>query len=118
MIELRRLSGDEPQTRTAIDHLERLASSKLDDLQRSIQAAQAGKPHTAVANIAAGTGKRLMEAFQRDSAELEDIQRQLLEERRRQEQQARFFSQAVLVTTVVFVPAAGGRRRHDQPPLR
>jgi len=102
LIELRRLSIDETETRSAIDHLENLASGKLADLQKSILAAQAGSRHTAVANIAAGTGKRLMEAFQRDSAELEAIQRRLLEERRQQEQQARFFSQAVLVTTIVL----------------
>jgi signal transduction histidine kinase/ActR/RegA family two-component response regulator len=102
LIELRRLSADEPETRDAIDHLETLASRKLADLQESILAAKAGARHTAVAKVAAGSGKRLMEAFRAHSAQLVDIQRRLLESRRQQEQQARFFSQAVLVTTIVL----------------
>ncbi len=102
LIELRRLSQDEPQTRTAIDHLETLASGKLADLQAAIRAAQAGKRRSAVASVADGKGKRLMEAFRRGSTELEDLQRRLLEQRRRQEHEARFFSQAVLVTAIVL----------------
>jgi signal transduction histidine kinase/ActR/RegA family two-component response regulator len=102
LIELRRLSAAEPEMRDAIDHLETLASSKLADLQESILAAQAGARHTAVANEAAGKGKRLMEAFRTHSAQLVDIQRRLLESRRQEEDQARFFSQAVLVTTIVL----------------
>jgi signal transduction histidine kinase/ActR/RegA family two-component response regulator len=101
LIELRRLSAHEPETRDAIDHLETLASRKLADLQESILAAKAGGRHTAVAKEAEGSGKRLMEAFRTHSAQLVDIQRRLLESRRR-EQQARFFSQAVLVTTIVL----------------
>jgi signal transduction histidine kinase/ActR/RegA family two-component response regulator len=102
MTELRRLSHDEPETRSAIDHLETLAGDKLAELQESILAAREVQRHPAVANLAAGRSKRLMEAFQRNSAELEAIQRRLLESRRQQERQARFFSQAVLVTTIVL----------------
>jgi signal transduction histidine kinase/ActR/RegA family two-component response regulator len=100
--ELRRLSTDEPATRAAIDHLEVLAGDKLADLQESVMAAKTGARHRAVANEAQGNGKRLMEAFQRNSAGLEEMQRRVLDARRKQEDQARFFSQAVLVTTVVL----------------
>jgi signal transduction histidine kinase len=102
MTELHRLSHDEPETRSAIDHLETLAGSKLADLHESLLAARAVQRHAAVANLAASKSRRLMEAFQRDSTELQAIQRRLLESRRQQERQARFFSQAVVVTTIVL----------------
>ena len=102
LIELRRLSTEEPETRMAIDSLEVLAGGKLADLQESLLHARAGARHTAVANEAQGKGKHLMEAFRRNSNALENIQKRLLEARRQQEQQARFFSQAVLVTTIVL----------------
>lgn len=102
MIELRRLSSGEPETRTAIDSLEALAGGKLADLQESLSHAQAGAKHSAMANEVQGKGKYLMDAFRRNSAALENIQRRLLDRRRHQEAEARFFSQAVLVTTVVL----------------
>jgi len=102
MVELRRLSRDEPETRTAIDALETLAGGKLADLQESLAHAQSGAAHTAMANEVQGKGKYLMEAFRRNFAALENIQRRLLEQRWQQEQEARFFSQAVLVTTIVL----------------
>ena len=102
MIELRRLSLDEPETRSAIEALETLAGGKLADLQESLLHARAGSRSTAMANEVQGKGKFLMDAFRRNSAALETIQRRLLEERREQEAQARFFSQAVLVTTIVL----------------
>jgi len=102
MIELRRLSSGEPETRTAIDSLEALAGGKLADLQESLLHAQSGSNHSAMANEVQGKGKYLMDAFRRDSAALENIQRHLLDRRRKQEAEARFFSQAVLVTTVVL----------------
>jgi signal transduction histidine kinase/ActR/RegA family two-component response regulator len=102
MIELRRLSRDEPETRSAIEALETLAGGKLADLQESLLHARAGSRSTAMANEVQGKGKFLMDAFRRNSAALETIQRRLLEERREQEAQARFFSQAVLVTTIVL----------------
>src|ERR1700730_8285963 len=67
MTELRRLSRDEPETRSAIDHLETLAGNKLAELQESILAAREVQRHPSVANLAAGRSKRLMEAFQRNS---------------------------------------------------
>jgi hypothetical protein len=71
-----------------------------------------------VANEVQGKGKFLMDAFRRNSAALENIQRHLLEERRKQEARARFFSQAVLVTTIVLslllvAAAAAISRRFD-----
>jgi signal transduction histidine kinase/CheY-like chemotaxis protein len=102
MIELRRLSSGEPETRTAIDSLEALAGGKLADLQESLLHAQSGSNHSAMANEVQGKGKHLMDAFRRNSAALENIQRHLLDRRRKQEAEARFFSQAVLVTTVVL----------------
>ena len=118
MIELRRLSRDEPETRSAIEALETLAGGKLADLQESLLHAQAGSRSTAMANEVQGKGKFLMDAFRRNSVALETIQRRLLEERREQEAQARFFSQAVLVTTIVLslllvVAAAMISRRFD-----
>jgi signal transduction histidine kinase/ActR/RegA family two-component response regulator len=101
LTELRRLSLNEPATQNAIGHLAQLAGAKLDELQESIHATQTGQHHQALARVAEGEGKRLMEAFQRDSAELEGVQRRLLELRRQQEQQARFFSEAVLAATIV-----------------
>jgi len=102
MVELRRLSSDEPETGAAIDALETLAGGKLADLQASLLHAQAGANHSAMANEVQGKGRYLMDAFRQNSAALETIQRRLLEHRRRQEEEARFFSQAVLVTTVVL----------------
>ena len=102
MIELRRLGSEDEETRIAIDSLEALAGGKLADLQESLLHARAGARQTAVANEAQGKGKRLMEAFRRNSTALENIQRRMLGQRREQEQQARFFSQAVLVTTIVL----------------
>jgi signal transduction histidine kinase/ActR/RegA family two-component response regulator len=102
MIELRRLSSDDPETRSAIDALETLAGGKLADLHESLFHAQAGANHSAMANEVQGKGRYLMDAFRRNSAALENIQRRLLEQRRRQEEEARFFSQAVLVTTVLL----------------
>src|SRR3569833_635668 len=71
MVELRRLSSDEPETRSAIDALETLAGGKLADLQESLAHAQAGANHSAVANEVQGKGRFLMEAFRRNSAALE-----------------------------------------------
>ncbi|MGH8140880.1 MAG: ATP-binding protein [Steroidobacteraceae bacterium] len=100
--ELRRLSSNEPATQTAIANLAQLAGAKLDELQESIHATQAGERPNAVQKVAEGEGQRLMEAFRRDSSELEAVQRRLLELRRQQEQQARFFSEAVLAATIVL----------------
>jgi signal transduction histidine kinase/ActR/RegA family two-component response regulator len=102
LIELRRLSADEPSTRGAIEHLSEIAGSKLADLQSSILAAQTGKRHAALATVAQGEGKRLMQTFQRDSGQLEAMQRQLLDWRRQQERQARFYSEAVLATAIIL----------------
>lgn len=102
MIELRRLGGDDLETRAAIEALESLAGGKIEDLQESLLHAQAGAQHSAMANEAQGKGKFLMDSFRRNSAALENIQRRLLEQRRQQEAEARFFSQAVLVTTIVL----------------
>ena len=118
MIELHRLSGGEPATSTAIEALEALAGGKLADLQESLLHAQAGARHSAITNEVQGKGKFLMDAFRRNSAALENIQRHLLEERRKQEARARFFSQAVLVTTIVLslllvAAAAAISRRFD-----
>jgi signal transduction histidine kinase/ActR/RegA family two-component response regulator len=102
LTELRRLSANEPSTRNAVEHLAQIAGSKLVDLQDSVLAAQTGKRHAALATVAEGKGKRLMETFQRDSAELEAMQRQLLDLRRQQERRARFYSEGVLATAIVL----------------
>jgi signal transduction histidine kinase/ActR/RegA family two-component response regulator len=102
LTELRRLSANEPSTRNAIEHLAQIASGKLADLQASVLAAQTGKRHPALATVAESKGKRLMETFHRDSAELEAMQRQLLDLRRQQERRARFYSEAVLATAIIL----------------
>ena len=102
LTELRRLSANEPATQSAIEHLERLAGAKLDELQQLVHASQQGKHPWAITMLSQGEGKRLMAAFQRDSAELEAVQRRLLELRREQEHQARLSSEAVLAATVVL----------------
>jgi len=117
--ELRRLSANEPTTQSAVAHLAQLAGAKLDELQESIHATQTGRKRTAVAIIAAGGGRRLMEAFRRDSMELEGVQRRLLDLRRQQEHQARFFSDVVLATTIILslllvAAAATISRRFDE----
>ena len=116
--ELRRLSADEPTTQTAIAHLAQLAGAKLDELQESIHASQAGRRHAALANVVDGKGKRLMAAFQHDSAELEAMQRRVLDQRRERERRARLSSEIVLATTIVLsllLVAAAARisRRFD-----
>ncbi len=118
MIELRRLSSGEPETRTAIDSLEALAGGKLADLQESLLHAQAGANHSAMANEVQGKGKYLMDAFRRNSAALENIQRHLLDRATStgsgspllQPSGARHDRRIELVT--------GGGRRDDQPPFR
>ncbi|HKT72463.1 MAG TPA: CHASE3 domain-containing protein [Steroidobacteraceae bacterium] len=102
LTELRRLTDGEPSSETAIAHLAQLAGAKLDELQESIHATQAGRRGVALAKVAEGEGKRLMEEFRRDSRELESAQRHLLDERRQQEREARFFSEAVLATTILL----------------
>jgi signal transduction histidine kinase len=102
LTELRRLSSNEPATQTAIEHLEKLAGAKLDELQQLIHATRTGQHPKAITMFSQGEGKRLMAAFQRDSSELEAVQRRLLELRREQENQARLSSEAVLGATVVL----------------
>lgn len=102
LTELRRLSNDEPATRSAIEHLEKLAGAKLDELQELVHATREGQHPWAITMLSQGEGKRLMAAFQRDSAELEAVQRRLLELRREQEHQARLSSEAVLAATVLL----------------
>ena len=80
MIELRRLSSGEPETRTAIDCP---GGTRRRQAGRSaaIAAPCAGRCpwHSAMANEVQGKGKYLMDAFRRNSAALENIQRQLLD---------------------------------------
>ena len=101
LTELHRLSAGEPATRDAVAHLESLAGAKLDELTESIHATQSGEPARALTNVE-GKGRRLMESFRHDAADLEGMQRRLLELRRQQEREARFFSEAVLVATIVL----------------
>ncbi|HZO22541.1 MAG TPA: CHASE3 domain-containing protein, partial [Steroidobacteraceae bacterium] len=102
LTELQRLSSNEPATQTAIEQLEKLAGAKLDELQELIHATRTGQKPKAMTLFSQGAGKRLMAAFQRDSAELEAVQRRLLELRREQEHRARLSSEAVLAATVVL----------------
>ena len=118
LTELHRLSAGEPATRDAVTHLESLAGAKLDELSESIHATQSGEHGRALTNVE-GKGRRLMESFRRDAAELEGMQRRLLELRRQQEREARFFSEAILVASIVLslllvVAAATISQRFDE----
>ena len=99
--ELRRLASDEA-TEIAIAHLGRLAGAKLQELRDSLHNSQAGHKHAALANVADGRSQRLMTAFQRDSAELDTMQRQLLDQRREREQHARRWSTVVFAATIIL----------------
>ena len=117
--ELRRLSGTEQSTEDAIGHLAQLAGAKLDEMQHSIHAIQAGERHGALAQLTNGPGRQIMEDFRHDTLELEAEQRQLLELHRSREYRARIASEGVLVTTVLlslsFVGAAALiSRRFDE----
>ncbi|MBV9911722.1 MAG: CHASE3 domain-containing protein, partial [Sinobacteraceae bacterium] len=99
--ELRRLASDEA-TEVAIAHLGKLAGAKLQELRDSLHNSQAGHKHAALENVADGRSQRLMTAFQRDSADLETMQRRLLDQRREREQRARLWSGVVLAATIVL----------------
>ena len=99
--ELRRLASDEA-TDVAIAHLGRLAGAKLQELRDSLHNSQAGHKHAALENVADGRSQRLMSAFQRDSADLETMQRRLLDQRREREQRARLWSGVVFAATIVL----------------
>jgi len=107
--ELRRLCANEASTATAVAQLSRLANGQLDDLQKTVHASETGDRAT-LDHIVEGADTQVMGAFRRFSADLDVIQRRLLEARRQQEQQARTTSEAVLIGTIVlsliFVGAA------------
>lgn len=116
--ELRRLCADEPSTATAVAELSRLANAQLDDLQKTVHASETGDRAT-LDHMAEGADTQIMAAFRRFSADLDVIQRRLLEARRQQEQQARTTSEGVLVGTIIlsliFVGAAALiSRRFDE----
>jgi signal transduction histidine kinase/ActR/RegA family two-component response regulator len=102
LTELHRLSANEPATAGSVARLAQLAGAKLDEMQTTIHASEAGKRRATVAKLVDGEGKRLMDAFRRDSAELESVQRRVLEQRRQEEYEARLASEAVLVAAVVL----------------
>ena len=110
LTELRRLSQNEQSTHDAVGHLAQLASAKLDEMQHSIHALERGEQEDALAHLANGPQGQIMEAFRRDTLELEVDQRQLLDLHRQREYRARLASEGVLVATVLlsllFVGAA------------
>jgi signal transduction histidine kinase/ActR/RegA family two-component response regulator len=116
--ELRRLCANEPSTATAVSELSRLATGQLDDLQRTVHASETGDRAT-LDHLAEGADAQVMTAFRRFSAELDVIQRGLLEMRRQEEQAARTTSEGVLIGTIllslIFVGAAALiSRRFDE----
>src|SRR6185437_1953967 len=116
--ELRRLCADEPSTATAVAELSRLANAQLDDLQKTVHASETGDRAT-LDHMVEGADTQVMAAFRRFSADLDVIQRRLLEARRQEEQQARTTSEGVLVGTIllslIFVGAAALiSRRFDE----
>ena len=110
LTELRRLSQNEQSTHDAVGHLAQLAGAKLDEMQHSIHALERGEQEDALAHLANGPEGQIMEAFRRDTLELEVDQRQLLDLHRQREYRARLASEGVLVATVLlsllFVGAA------------
>jgi signal transduction histidine kinase/ActR/RegA family two-component response regulator len=116
--ELRRLCANEPTTATAVSELSRLTNAQLDHLQRTVHASETGDRAT-LDHMVQGADIQVMAAFRRFSADLDVIQRGLLEARRQQEQQARTTSEAVLIGTIllslIFVGAAALiSRRFDE----
>jgi len=119
LTELRRLSQDEQTTQDAVGHLAQLAGAKLDEMQHAIHAIEKGEQNGALAQLANGPGRQIMEDFRRDTLELEADQRQLLDLHRQREYRARLASEGVLVSTVLlsllFVGAAALiSRRFDE----
>ncbi|MDB6088343.1 MAG: sensor hybrid histidine kinase [Gammaproteobacteria bacterium] len=110
LTELRRLSTNERTTEDAIGHLAQLAGAKLDEMQHAIHSWEKGQRHGALAQLAAGTGRQIMDDFRRNTLQLEADQRQLLHGQRQREYHARLASEAVLVATILlslfFVGAA------------
>jgi signal transduction histidine kinase/ActR/RegA family two-component response regulator len=116
--ELRRLCANEATTATAVAELSRLANAQLDDLQKTVHASVTGDRAT-LDHLVEGADTRVMSAFRRFSADLDVIQRGLLEARRQEEQQARTTSEGVLIGTIflslIFVGAAALiSRRFDE----
>ena len=99
--ELRRLCANEPTTETPMAALARLASSQLDDLQKTVHGIQTGDRAT-LQHMAEGAGNQLLSAFRRYSADLDAVQRHLLETRRQEEHEARIASEGVLVGTILL----------------
>ena len=119
LTELRRLSQDEQTTQDAVGQLAQLASAKLDEMQRAIHAIEKGEQNGALAQLAGGSGRQIMEDFRRNTLDLEADQRQLLDLHRQREYRARLASEGVLVSTVLlsllFVGAAALiSRRFDE----
>ncbi|HVW70073.1 MAG TPA: CHASE3 domain-containing protein, partial [Steroidobacteraceae bacterium] len=117
--DLRRLTGNERATEDAIGRLAQLTGAKLDEMQRTIHAIQRGEEHGALQLLSSDAGRQIMEAFRRDTLELERDQRQLLDLHRQSEYHARLASEGVLVATVLlslsFVAAAAIiSRRFDE----
>jgi signal transduction histidine kinase/ActR/RegA family two-component response regulator len=110
LIELRRLSQNEQSTHDAVGHLAQLAGAKLDEMQHSIHALEKGEQGDALAHLTNGPERQIMDAFRRDTLELEADQRQLLELHRHKEYSARLAAEGVLIATVLlslsFVGAA------------
>jgi len=116
--ELRRLCANEATTATAVAELSRLATEQLDDLQKMVHASETGD-RSALAHMVEGADTQVMASFRRFSADLDVLQRGLLEARRQEEQQARTTSEGVLIGTIVlsliFVGAAALiSRRFDE----
>ena len=116
--ELRRLCANEATTATAVAELSRLATAQLDDLQKTVHASETGDRST-LAHMVEGADTQVMASFRRFSADLDVLQRGLLEARRQEEQQARTTSEGVLIGTIVlsliFVGAAALiSRRFDE----
>ncbi|MDB6043287.1 MAG: hypothetical protein JWM63_1838 [Gammaproteobacteria bacterium] len=119
LTELRRLSTNERPTGDAITHLAQLAGAKLDEMQQSIHSWQRGQRHGALAQLAGGEGRQIMDDFRRNTQQLEADQRRLLDLQQRREYHARLASEAVLVATILlsllFVGAAAIiSRRFDE----
>lgn len=116
--ELRRLCANEATTATAVAELSRLATAQLGHLQRTLHASETGDRAT-LDHMVEGADAQVMAAFRRFSADLDVIQRGLLEARRQEEQQARTTSEGVLIGTIIlsliFVGAAALiSRRFDE----
>jgi diguanylate cyclase (GGDEF)-like protein/PAS domain S-box-containing protein len=85
---LRGLTGDNPSQQATARRLESLCASKLAELDETIDLRQKGKIESALAIVADGHGKRLMDDIRAETAQMLEREEATLEARRQAMRQA------------------------------